>query len=118
MDMKELQSFCLSLPGTYEDVKWDVDLCFCVGKKMYAVMPLGDGPTSLSFKTTPDLFDQLTQQPGIDPAPYVARYHWIRLENLNVLEADMVKNLVRDSYDMVFAKLTKKVREQILAAQA
>ena len=74
MKIEEIQSFCHSLPGTTEDLKWGCDIVFSVGKKMYAVIGMvEEGPTPVSFKTTPDLYGQLTQLPDIVPAPYVAR---------------------------------------------
>ena len=36
MNIEQLRKFCLSFPGATEDIKWGNDLCFCVGKKMFA----------------------------------------------------------------------------------
>jgi predicted DNA-binding protein (MmcQ/YjbR family) len=89
-------------------------MCYCIGGKMYAVLGLKD-PPSLSLKTDPMMFEQLTQQHSVIPAPYLARYHWICLEHLEALPVDQIKTLLRGSYDMVFAKLPKKKRNEINA---
>jgi predicted DNA-binding protein (MmcQ/YjbR family) len=77
---------------------------------MFAVVSLEEVPNRLSFKCTPKEFAELTEVEGIIPAPYMARNHWVTLENFNVLPRAEVKRLIRDSYDMVAAKLPKKVR--------
>ena len=33
MNIDEIRKYCLSMPHATEDVKWDNDLTFCVGKK-------------------------------------------------------------------------------------
>jgi predicted DNA-binding protein (MmcQ/YjbR family) len=110
MNQEIVREYCLALPYATEDVKWQKDLCFCIGNKMFAVVPLdGDGPHKLSFKCTPEEFAELTELPGIVPAPYAARYHWIALERLDVVKAAELKRLLKDSYEMVKAKLPKKV---------
>ena len=111
MDLKTLQSFCQTLPGTTEDLKWGNDLCFLVGQKMYAVLSIHeDTPPAISIKTTPELFEVLTQREGIRPAPYLARYKWITLNHLNVIPEDELFSLIQDSYQMILAKLPKKLR--------
>lgn len=110
MNQESIREYCLAMPHATEDVKWQQDLCFCIGGKMFAVMPLdGDGPYKLSFKCTPEEFAELIEQPGIDPAPYAARYHCVALQRLDVVSAAELKRLLRDSYEMVKAKLPKKV---------
>lgn len=110
MNHETVREYCLSLPHTTEDIKWEKDLCFCIGGKMFAVLPLdGAGPHQLSFKVTPLAFADLTEQAGIVPAPYVARYHWVALERLDSVPPAELKRRLKDSYEMVKAKLPKKL---------
>ena len=60
MNIEEIQQYCKSLPGVTEDVKWEDDLCFNIGGKMFAVASLSGGNT-LSFKVTPEEFDLLIE---------------------------------------------------------
>ncbi len=115
MNSNEFQKLCLSLPGAAEDHKWENDLCFCVAGKMFAVLGIGNNPVSLSFKTTPELFEVLTSRDGIDPAPYVARYKWVRLDHLGAMEPAELEHHVRESYRLIFSKLPKKSRVAIEA---
>ena len=118
MDAASIQKFCHGLPGTTEDLKWGCDIVFSVGKKMYAVIGIPEGePMSLAFKTTEDIFRQLIQQEGIDPAPYLARHHWVRLSHLGALDGEMLESFLRDSYRLVFSRLPKKTRAAIERSQ-
>src|SRR5581483_2155525 len=105
-----LRRICLPLPGTTEGVQWEIDLVFKVGGKMYAVAPLEPWPTVLSFKCSPEDFADLTERPGIIPAPYLARAQWVALQSDDALTAAEVKKYVKRSYEHVHAKLPKKVQ--------
>jgi predicted DNA-binding protein (MmcQ/YjbR family) len=76
-------------------------------------MPLSPGGIRLSFKCTPEEFTELTERPGIIPAPYAARSHWVALETMDALSRAEVKRLVSSSYRLVFAQLTKKAQAQL-----
>ena len=106
MNIEELRIFCLSLPHATEDVKWGKDLCFCVADKMFCVTGL-DGEFEISVKTTPSVFEQLIERKGVSPAPYVARYHWISINPDLATSDDELKNLIKDSYELVRSKIPK-----------
>lgn len=110
MSVDWVRRFCLSLAHTTEGVQWGSDLVFKVGGKMYAVTCLEPAPVWLSFKCTPEVFAELTQCPGVIPAPYMARASWIALEHEDALRLAEVKRLLRQSYGLVLAKLPKKTR--------
>ncbi|SPF38697.1 conserved hypothetical protein [Candidatus Sulfopaludibacter sp. SbA4] len=108
MNVEWLRKFCMSLPHTTEEVLWGADLVFKIGGKMYAVGVLDPGPVCISFKCSPEEFAELVERPGIIPAPYSARYHWVALESEDALPRVEIKRLVKRSYDLVFEKLPKK----------
>ncbi len=112
MNIEQLRQFCLSLPHATEDVKWGADLCFCVGAKMFAVTDLDSGG-GVSFKCTPEKFAELTELPGIIPAPYVARYHWVRVEHPAAIDDAELKELISNSHKLVFEKIPPKVRRSL-----
>ena len=113
MDIESVRAYCLSFPHVTETVQWGNDLVFKIAGKMFAVTVLDTAPHVLSFKCTPERFAELTERDGIDPAPYVARYHWIALERFNALGEKELKALLRDSYEMVLEKLPKKARAEL-----
>ncbi len=113
MDIETLRRYCLSLPHATEGIQWGNDLLFRIGGKMFAVVALERTPICISFKCTPEEFAELTEREGIIPAPYMARNNWVMLESLDVLPRAELKRLIKDSYGMVAAKLTKKVQAQL-----
>ena len=108
MTVEWIRSYCLKLPHTTEEVLWGGDLVFKIGGKMYAVTPLEPGPLCLSFKCTPEDFAELIEQPGIIPAPYLARHHWVGLQEEDALPVATIKRLLNQAYDTVLANLPKK----------
>ena len=110
MAIEWARKFCMVLPATTEEVLWGNDLVFKVGGKMYAAMPLEPGGLCLSFKAPEDEFADLCERDGVIPAPYVARYFWVALERENAIPVAELKRLIKQSYDLVRAKLPKKVQ--------
>ena len=108
MNIETLRELCQTLPGVTEDIKWGKDLCFSVADKMFCVAGL-DGPLSVSFKVKDDEFDELSSSPGFRPAPYVARYKWVLVEDVNKLNRKEWAHYVKQSYELVKAKLPKAV---------
>ena len=117
MNVDWLREVCLSFPGATEQIQWGSDLLFKVGGKMFAATPLEPAPVCLSFKAEPESFAQLTERPNIIPAPYLARAQWVALQTWDALPADELARLLRDSYDMVFARLPKKTRGVVASAK-
>jgi predicted DNA-binding protein (MmcQ/YjbR family) len=111
MDIETLRNLCRSLPAVTEDVKWGHDLCFSVAGKMFCVAAL-EGPLTASFKVRDEEFDELSNSPGMRPAPYVARYKWVLVEDVNKLSRKQWEHYVRQSYDLIRAKLPKKLAKQ------
>ena len=105
MNVDALRKYCLSFPNATENLQWGDDLCFKVGGKIFTVVSLGGVPQSMSVKCSPEVFSELLEREGIKPAPYVGRYKWVLLESLDVLRDGEIKDLVRQSYEMVSAKL-------------
>lgn len=117
MDSESVRAHCLSFPHATENVQWGNDLVFKIAGKMFAVMAL-EGPVKyiMSFKCTDEKFNELIEQEGMDPAPYMARNKWVAIERFDVLKDKELKALLRNSYDLVFEKLPMKVREQLGAS--
>jgi predicted DNA-binding protein (MmcQ/YjbR family) len=115
MDVEWLRKHCLSFAGATEQIQWGYDLVFKVGGKMFAVTPLEPAPVCMSFKVSEEEFAELTERVGVIPAPYLARAKWIALENENALPRAEIKRLMRNSYGLVLAKLSKKAQARILA---
>jgi len=116
MNVDWLREICLAFPGTTEQIQWGNDLLFKVGGKMFAVTPLEPAPVCLSFKASPENFAELTERPNIIPAPYLARAHWVALQTRDAIADGELAILLRESYDLVAAKLPKRTRDSLSLA--
>jgi predicted DNA-binding protein (MmcQ/YjbR family) len=114
MNIEQLRKLCLAFPAVTEHIQWEDDLLFKVAGKMFAITPLEPAPVWLSLKVTPEKFAELTELPGIIPAPYLARAKWIALESRDALSPAELAPLLRASYDLVVAKLPRRTRETLL----
>lgn len=112
MDLDKLRSLCMQLPGVTEDIKWEKDLCFLVGGKMFCVTGL-DQPFSASFKVTEGAFGSLTAMAGIIPAPYLARYYWVLVEDAQSLSPAQWEEHLRQAYQLVRDKLPAKTKKEL-----
>lgn len=109
----DVAQFCLALPGAREDYKWGGVRVFSIaGNKMFALQGLrGD---SLAFKVDKELFLGHVDRPGIGPAPYLARAHWVIVQVPYPLAADELRGLLQRSHQLVVSKLPKRTQVGLL----
>lgn len=111
MNLEALRAYCLSLPFATEDIKWESELTFCVGGKIFAMASLNPGQNgTVCFKVTPEDFVSLIECDGIVPAPYVARYHWILIEDPDAMKPAELKRRLAESHARVLDALPRKIR--------
>jgi predicted DNA-binding protein (MmcQ/YjbR family) len=95
-----LRRYCLSFPHTTETIQW--------------VEP---SQTFLTIKCAPEKFADCVERPGITPAAYLARAKWISIDNEDSLTPAKLKDMIRESYELVWEKLPKKARTALLAQE-
>jgi len=113
MNVEWVRTYCLTLPHTTEHILWGDDLVFKIGGKMYAAAVMAPAKIAMSFKCTPEVFAELVERPGIIPAPYSARSYWIALEREDALPRAEIKRLIKQSYELVIAKMPKKLQAKL-----
>jgi len=113
MEIEEIREFCLSQPGTTEGLKWGEHLTFMVGEKMYAIFGLDQTPINASFKVSDEQFEEMGTRSGMLPAPYLARAKWIAVKDISIIHDDEWKEILTNSYEIIKAKLPKRVRENL-----
>jgi predicted DNA-binding protein (MmcQ/YjbR family) len=116
MNATDLESLCAGWAGVASSIKWEDDLVFTVAGKMFAVFCLrGPHRQRLSFKVDPERFLELTDQPGITSAAYMARAFWISIAEPDRFARAKMTEFVRHSYDLVRGGLSKK--QQVALAE-
>ena len=110
MRLERLKSFALALPQTKVVSQWG-GLVFKVVEKVFFMISL-DGETinGVIFKCTPAEFAELTEIDGVAQAPYFAKRMWVCVEDLAALPEQELNKRIRHSYDLIAAKLPKKVQ--------
>ena len=114
MDEQALRALTANWPGVESAVKWDDDLIFMVDGKMFAGLCLrGKHAGKLAFKVEAERFLEFTDRPGIVPAPYLARAHWISMDDPAALPRAELEALLRRAYELVREKLPKKRQREL-----
>ena len=109
-----IRAFCLSLPHATEDIQWENNLLFRIAKKMFCIVSLEPATrVKFCFKCTPEKFAELVEIEGVIPAPYMARNHWVGIVELSALRQPEIKDLIQNSYQMVFEKLPKGLQAEM-----
>jgi predicted DNA-binding protein (MmcQ/YjbR family) len=112
MTTEKLRSFCLSLKGAHEGIKWEDHLCFMVAEKMFCITGMNDN-SNISFKVTDEDFETLCEREGIIQAPYMAKNKWVAVTKRSALRKSEWEHYLTQSYELIKSKLTKKVQQQI-----
>jgi predicted DNA-binding protein (MmcQ/YjbR family) len=126
MDAERLRAYLLTLPHVVETMQWGANLVFwigdkAIGGKMFALINLDEPRQNLqpatdnlqlvlSYSAGPASYSELLEREGISPAPYMARIHWVAVEEWNVFTTAEWQRELRAAYDLTLAKLPKKVR--------
>jgi len=113
MIVDRIQAFALALPHVTVVAQWG-GLVYKVAGKMFLHLHLDARVLEgITFKCTPEEFDELTEHDGIIQAPYCAKRMWAKIEDFAALPEDQLIARIRRSYDLVVEKLPKKTRAQL-----
>ena len=109
----EIQNICKKLPHVTEDIKWESHLCYNIGKKMFIITSPDTSPVSASFKVDDEDFSELQEREGFIPAPYLARYKWIHVDDITRLSKKQWQLYLTKAYDLVSSKLPAAMRKEL-----
>jgi len=117
MNPEELKIYCRGFPGATETLLGAPSnvLTYAVGEKSFAYFKTSD-PEKWRFSTrvSPDRFLELTGVPGVKPARYMGRFHWVTIVRVEHFPADYLAELVECSYRKALGSLSKS-RQQAIA---
>ncbi len=117
MNTAQLKDFCQQLPGVsaHEYGHPANILVYFVGDKRFAYFKTSEPEQwRFSIRVTPDRFLELTDVPGIKPARYFARFHWVSIVNTKSLSEEYLQELIRWSYGKAFGLLSKAQQKKFL----
>ncbi len=114
MNIEQIREYCLSKPGAEESLPFDEDtLVFKVGGKMFALLSLENG-SAVNLKCQPVKAVELRERyPEIVPGYHMNKKHWNTVIYNGSLPDSLIRALIDHSYELVVAKLPKKLREEL-----
>jgi predicted DNA-binding protein (MmcQ/YjbR family) len=115
MNIEEIREYCLTKPGVTEGFPFDqTTLVFKVMNKMYALTGLEGDPPYVNLKCDPDRAIELRgQYEDIRPGFHMNKQQWNSVYFTGSLPADLVRELIDHSYDLVVEGLKKKDRDTL-----
>ena len=111
MNLEQIRAIATALPAATEGIKWEDHLCFMVADKLFLITGF-EPDSTVSMKVSDNDFEELTARPGIDPAPYMARYKWVQISDRSSLSAKEWSHYIRKSYEIIRGKLPKKLQKE------
>jgi predicted DNA-binding protein (MmcQ/YjbR family) len=115
MTAAELRKLCLGFPGATEEFPFGTETSvFKVEGKIFALSALRSRPLQVSLKCEPEMAEQLrAAHEAIVPGYHLNKRHWNTVTIDGSLSDAMVGDMVEDSYDLVVAAMSQRVREKL-----
>jgi len=115
MDIEELRNYCLKRQGVTEEFPFDqVTLVFKVMGKIFALTSLDSEILSINLKCDPEKAVELREQfEGVQPGYHMNKKHWNTVIVEGISSKKLVREWIDDSYDLVVASLSKKLRDEL-----
>jgi predicted DNA-binding protein (MmcQ/YjbR family) len=116
MHIEDFRNYCLSKKGVTESFPFDEHtLVFKVMGKMFAICGLERIPSQVNLKCDPERSVELrTNYDGlILPGWHMSKLHWNTVIIESNLSPKLITELIDHSYNLVVAKLTKKLKEEL-----
>lgn len=118
MKTSALKQLCGAYPGASERLYGPPSniLVYAVDDKKFAYFKTSTPEQwRFSIRVSPDRFLELTDVPGIKPARYMGRFHWITIVDPAAMPRDYLLELIAWSYDKARASLSAKRRAALAA---
>ena len=113
MDVVAVKEHCSCFPGASSKLYGPPSnvLVYYAGGKKFAYFKTSEPEQwRFSIRTTPERFLELTDVPGIKPARYMARFHWVTIVDIVSVPVDYLQELIEWSYQRAISRPTKLAR--------
>ncbi len=114
MNIEEVRLFCTNKAGVTEGFPFDsTTLVFKVVGKMFALLSLS-GKQSITLKCDPAKAIELREHyTAVQPGYHMNKKHWNTIVLDDSIPDNLIKEWVTESYDLIVAKLSKKLKEEL-----
>lgn len=114
MNFEDFREYCLGKPFVSEGFPFDQStLVFKVGGKMFALVDI-DVFDSVNLKSDPEkAIDLRETYSGIIPGYHMNKKHWNTVMINSDVSDQLLKEMIDDSYQLVYLSLPKKMRDEL-----
>ena len=116
MTYDQYNEFCRALAATSYVIQWRGAQVWKVGGKVFAIGGWGkSNQPAFTFKTSELNFEILKDEPGFQPAPYLASrgMKWIQLYDTQGVKDETLQYYLVESHRIVSLGLTKKKQREL-----
>lgn len=115
MNIEELRAYCLSLKGVEEGFPFgESTLVFKVMGKMFLACNLEWSPLAFNVKCDPEKAIELRESySGVQPGYHMNKQHWNTVVFDGSFDDAEARDWIDNSYQLVAASLTKKLKEEL-----
>jgi predicted DNA-binding protein (MmcQ/YjbR family) len=115
VDLATVRRWCTAHAGATEEHPFGPGVLVTkVGGRMFALVGEDDEPLTISLKVEPEIGEALrASYDGVAPGYHLNKRHWITVTLDGSVTDDEVRMWIEDSYDLVVAKLPRRVRESL-----
>ena len=119
MTSDELKAACAALPGAQAVLYGppsNILVYEVAGKKFAYFKTSMPEQWRFSLRASAERFIELTDMPGVKPARYMGRFHWVTIVDVAHFPADYLAELLQDSHARAVASLTRVQRAALASA--
>lgn len=108
-----LREYCLSFDEVSEEFPFGNDtLVFKVMGKIFLLAGLDNTPLQFNVKCNPEKAIELREQyESVQPGYHMNKKHWNTVILDGIIPPQLVREMIRDSYDLVYASIPKSKRK-------
>lgn len=114
MNVESVREYCIKFKGCTESFPFDeTTLVMKVGGKMFALINLNEG-ASINLKCDPEEAIALREKyDSVMPGYHMNKNHWNTILLDGTIMDELIMGWISDSYQLVFNKLSAKIKDQI-----
>ncbi len=118
MDIEQIRNYLLSKKGAEESLPFDEDSpVYKAGGKIFAILSLTP-PLSVNLKCDPEKAIELRERYDfITPGYHMNKKHWNTVNLDSPVSIKLFKELADHSYELIFASLPQKIKNEINSAE-
>lgn len=118
MQLEEIKNLLLEKHASYIDYPFrDEVMTLKVESKLFAIVSENDNPLRVNLKCEPnDAIAYRDIYESVIPGYHMNKKHWNTIILDDTVPQDVLKDMIDQSYELVFSKLTKKEKEKVLSS--